>query len=147
MWAMTAEAAGWWSRVGATLIDSLVGVAAFAVLFGIAALLDAAGVPTLLFLPFSVGGILALWVIPAIWMARTNGRTIGKRAAGIRVVRVSGAPTTLGWSLLREVLVKGVLSLLIVLDPLWALWDRENRTLHDIVAGSRVLRERPEVAV
>jgi uncharacterized RDD family membrane protein YckC len=74
-------------------------------------------------------------------MARTNGASIGKRATGIRVVRTSGAPTGFWWSLLRELPVKMMLSLLVVLDPLWPLWDPEKRALHDMVVGSRVVRD------
>jgi len=40
--------------------------------------------------------------------------------------------------LLRELPVKAILTLTIVLDQLWPLWDRENRALHDIVVNSRV---------
>ena len=139
----TPPLASWGSRVGAYVIDYLIGVAAFVVLFAIAAGLEAAGVPTAGFIPFSGGAFLSIWLIPAITMARTNGQTIGKRALRIRVVRTSGAPTGFGWSLLREGPVKAVLAMLLVVDQLWPLWDRENRALHDMVVKSRVVRDRP----
>ena len=135
--------ASWGSRVGAYVIDTSIAGAAYVVLFLIAAGLDLAGAPLLVFIPFSGGGVLVFWLLPAIFMARTNGQTIGKRALGIRVVRTSGATTGFGWSLAREGPVKFLLSLLFVVDQLWPLWDRENRALHDFVVRSRVVREQP----
>ena len=46
------------------------------------------------------------------------------------------------WSLLREWPVKSLLNLLLVLDQLWPLWDRENRAIHDMIVGSRVVADR-----
>ena len=42
-------------------------------------------------------------------MARTNGKTLGRMAMGIRVVRASGEPVTFGYAMLREVAVKVLL--------------------------------------
>ena len=42
-------------------------------------------------------------------MARTNGKTLGRMAMGIRVVRANGEPMTFGWAMLREVVVKALL--------------------------------------
>jgi uncharacterized RDD family membrane protein YckC len=131
--------AGWGSRVGAYVVDYSIAGAIYFVSFMIAAGLDAAGAPLAIFIPFSGGGVLVFWLLPAIWMARTNGQTIGKRALGIRVVRTSGARTGFGWSLLREGPVKLLLSLLFFVDQLWPLWDRENRAVHDFVMRSRVV--------
>ena len=83
-------------------------------------------------------------------MARTNGKTLGRMAMGIRVVRASGEPVTFGWAMLREVAVKVLLfgfagsltfGLVNLADALWPLWDDENRALHDFVVNSRVVRD------
>ena len=42
-------------------------------------------------------------------MARTNGKTLGRMATGIRVIRADGQPMTFGFAMLREVLVKALL--------------------------------------
>jgi uncharacterized RDD family membrane protein YckC len=149
--------AGWWSRVGAQLIDGLiVGVGA-----------------TILFLPLVAAGLTVdtdagwaalvaagiLWVLclaiaallyaPAM-MARTNGRTLGRMALNIRVVRASGERITFGYAVLREVVVKwllfGILGALTggiaqLIDYLWPLWDEQNRCLHDMIVDSRVVRD------
>jgi uncharacterized RDD family membrane protein YckC len=86
-------------------------------------------------------------------MRLTDGQTLGKMAARIRVVRTDGQAMTFRRAVWREAVVKiglvdaiglvavvgGVLSLVVgVLDSLWPLWDRENRALHDMLAGTRV---------
>ena len=134
--------AGWWSRVGALLIDGLIiGTGSIILLIAITA-------------PFSVGffadenvGIVSIVVgllfatlcvtivaflyAPAM-MARTNGQTLGRMALGIRVVRAKGQPMTFGFAMLREVPVKALLfgiaasltfGLASLADALWPLWD------------------------
>jgi len=90
--------AGWWSRVLATVIDSIAGLFAFGILLGIAAGIQAAGAPLALYIPFSATAVLSLWILPAVVMAITNGQSLGMVVAQIRVVRTSGEPAlaTLG---------------------------------------------------
>jgi uncharacterized RDD family membrane protein YckC len=151
--------AGWWSRVGAQVIDGLiVGIGGALLMIAITA-------------PFSVGffvddgvgivaiiigllvavvcvAIVALLYAPAL-MARTNGRTLGRMATGIRVVRADGKPIDFGFAMLREVVVKTLLfgvagtltgGLANLADVLWPLWDEENRALHDFVVNTRTIR-------
>ena len=37
-------------------------------------------------------------------------------------------------------LIPPALWLVSLLDDLWPLWDRENRAIHDMLAGTRVVR-------
>jgi len=152
--------AGWWSRVGATLIDgliisvgALIILAIFGSVFSIGFLgSDEAGIASLV-----VGlilGVVAVAIVSLIYaplmMARTNGKTLGRMATGIRVVRASGEPITFGFAMLREVAVKALLfgvagsftaGLANLLDVLWPLWDDENRALHDFVVDTRTVKE------
>jgi uncharacterized RDD family membrane protein YckC len=152
--------AGWWSRLGAALIDSLiigVGAVIIVVLFGAVfsiGFVDSndTGIVSLvvgLMLSFLAIAIVALLYAP-LMMERTNGKTLGRMAMGIRVVRANGEPMTFGWAMLREVAVKallfGVLGSLTfglpnLADVLWPLWDDENRALHDFVVDTRVVRD------
>jgi uncharacterized RDD family membrane protein YckC len=152
--------AGWWSRVGAALIDGIiivVGAILITILFGSVfsigfAASDQAGAVSLvvgLMLAFLAIAIISLLYAP-LMMARTNGRTLGRMALGIRVVRARGEPMTFGWAMLREVAVKallfGVLSSLTfglasLADALWPLWDDENRALHDFIVDTRVVQD------
>ena len=152
--------AGWWSRVGAALIDTLiVGVGGLILLLAITAPFsigffagEDAGFVSLvvgLFLAIICVSIVALLYAPAL-MARTDGKTFGRMALGIRVVRAKGQPMTFGFAMLREVAVKTLLSgiassltagLATLADVLWPLWDEENRALHDLIVDTRVIRD------
>jgi uncharacterized RDD family membrane protein YckC len=91
--------------------------------------------------------VVALLYAPAL-MARTNGKTLGRMAVGIRVIRADGGEMSFGFAMLREVLVKSLLvgalasvtfGLAYLLDVLWPLWDEENRALHDFVVNTRTI--------
>src|SRR5687768_14785185 len=86
--------AGWWRRAGAQVIDGLIiGIGALIVL----SILGAAGlsvdgdggavafVVALLFAVLAIA-VVALLYAPLL-MARTNGKTLGRMAMGIRVIR------------------------------------------------------------
>ena len=151
--------AGWWSRVGAALIDGvIIGLGSIVLLIALTA-------------PFSIGfwggeevGIVSLivgllfatlcvtivaFIYAPTMMARTNGQTLGRMVVGIRVVRAKGQPMSFGFAMLREVAVKALLfgvvssltfGLASLLDVLWPLWDEENRALHDFIVDTRVIR-------
>jgi uncharacterized RDD family membrane protein YckC len=151
---------GWWPRVWAQVIDGLIVGAGAAVLlvaitapfsigffagndFGIVALIVG------LLIAVLCVSVVALLYAPAM-MARTNGKTLGRMALGIRVVRANGKPIDFGFAMLREVVVKTLLfgiagsltgGLANLADVLWPLWDEENRCLHDFVVDTRVIRD------
>ena len=69
-----------------------------------------------------------------------NGQTLGKQAAGIRVVRDDGRPITLATAFVRDVLLKFVVGNVTfgigwIVDSLWPLGEKENRALHDLAVG------------
>jgi uncharacterized RDD family membrane protein YckC len=149
---------GWWRRAGALVIDGFIVAIGATILFvaitapfsigffandtvGIVAVLVGA-----LFAVLCVS-IVALLYAPAM-MARTNGKTLGRIALGIRVIRADGRPITFWFAALREVIIKSLLvgvvssftfGLASLLDVLWPLWDEENRALHDFVVNTRVV--------
>ena len=149
--------AGWGRRAIAQVIDGIIisigAVVVFAVLAALGLTVDTDGGAA----AFIVGALVAvvafslvaLLYAPAM-MSRTNGKTVGRMAMGIRVIRAGGEPITFGFALLREVLVKSLLVGLVssatfglawLLDILWPLWDEENRALHDFVVNSRVVKD------
>jgi uncharacterized RDD family membrane protein YckC len=102
-----------------------------------------------LMLGFLAVAIVALLYAP-LMMDRTNGKTLGRMAMGIRVVRANGQPITFGFAMLREVAVKALLfglagsltfGLANLADVLWPLWDDENRALHDFLVDTRTVRD------
>ncbi|MBI5309995.1 MAG: RDD family protein [Actinobacteria bacterium] len=152
------ELSGWWRRVGATLIDGLlIGVAAsiLSAIFGgfNDSDLAASGDGASFYFDYNGIGILInivvyIALVPLI-MSRTDGRTVGKMATGIRVVREDGEPVDFGFALIREIAIKyflfGVLAIFTLYiatfaNYLWPLWDDQHRALHDKLAKSRVVR-------
>ena len=145
------EPAGWWRRVGATLLDGLIiGVIAAIIGTVISTSLDASedGATVI-----GIGlGLAIAGVYYGLLMSREgehNGQTWGKQATDIRVVRLDGERFTVGYALMRELLVKtilfgyvAILTLYIatLLNYLWPLWDVQNRALHDKVARTLVRR-------
>ncbi len=77
---------------------------------------------------------LAVFGVQAWLLIAFAGTTLGKLAAGLHVVRLSGGPVGLGWALARAVL------LILVVPAL--MWDRNHRGLHDRAADTIVLESR-----
>ncbi len=147
----------WWRRVLAYVLDGLV-------IFVVQNIISLAlGRGTTIVRHQSEGhrldSLLITLVVATVyygaWMARTNGRTLGKLALGIRVSRTDGRAMTVTRAVWRQVviihlipglidlpgrppLLELLLSVLVFADVLWPLWDRENRALHDMAAGTRV---------
>lgn len=133
--------AGWWRRVGATVIDLVVLTVPWVVVFVVIA-------------PFSADAALAvgLLLLPSgplyyIALIAKTGQTVGNRVVGTRVVvaRTGAVP---GWGkaagLYFMALLLMVLSVLFVglssfVDILWPLWDDDRQTLHDKAVGTIVV--------
>lgn len=89
-------------------------------------------------------------------MLRVKGQTLGDMAVGARVQTVDGSRLSYVRSFIRWAvqfalaapvlivsLVPAAVFALIVpflVDTLWPLWDKSNRTLHDIAVGSVVVQ-------
>lgn len=135
------DAAGIGSRFLAFGVDVLVlGVVI------VAALLIALGLA-----PDGVAGLLAvvlLGLVPllltigyfAISEALTAGRTLGKRALGLRVIRLDGAAPGLREALIRN--IARILDMALGLGVVVMFFDRRSRRLGDLAAGTVVVRER-----
>ena len=93
------------------------------------------------------GGFLIdlIWVVYTGLMVGSGGQTVGNKAVHTRVVdgRTGGQPG-MGKGFGRAAAQAVLLQLLVVpwiLDCLWPLWDGDNQTLHDKMAGTVVLRD------
>lgn len=127
--------AGWWQRVGASLLDNyLVGLA-------LELIVSWSGSSALR----TIGGLIALaWALYNAYLAGKTGQSYGKRAIGIRLARMEdGLPVGGGYGLLRW-LMNTVFWLLCVipgvLNYLWPLWDAKHQTWSDKIANSVVVR-------
>ena len=120
----TLQYADFWSRFAAALIDSIVLIIP-GIIFGVA------------FRFF--GGLLLTFLYHWLFVAYWNGFTLGKRALNIRVARPDGSPADSGVAAARSGM-RLVSGFALLLGFLWALWDPEKRTWHDMVADTRVFR-------
>ena len=135
--------AGWWSRVGAYLLDALVLVGPLLIVVFLALAVagdDEGGVWA--FVGFMYLATLALPFVYFSLMHGSSGQTLGKRALGIRVVDEDGGAIGYGRAFGRYAItfLFGIFALPVLLDYLWPLWDGKNQALHDKVVGSVVVR-------
>lgn len=143
--------AGLGSRVHAAIVDGLIRTALGIGLFFVAAFLAGMAGASESTLPFVVvlgilGAVFVTFGYDAVFEMRWSGRSPGKKSAGIRVVKQSGAP--IGG---REVAIRTVMRLVDALPTAYmtgavsVLLDKHNRRLGDIAAGTVVVREHAEV--
>jgi len=125
----TAPRAGFWIRMGALLIDTiLIGI--------IIAILDS---PDQLWLIALAGYGAVMW--------KLKGTTIGGLVCGLKVVRRDGAEINWDTAIVRA--LGCFLSMVVVgLGFLWIVFDEDRQAWHDKIAGTLVVRTtRPESLV
>lgn len=148
--------AGWWRRVGAAVLDGLIGwvfiIPGAVVLFagptevnfredgfeGSGFYEEPTGATlAIAVLLYAIGGIAYL-VIYCRMLGK--GATWGRKAAGYRVLDARTLqPIGTGRAVGRY--FAAILSALpCYLGFLWPLWDAENRTFHDMLVGTRAVR-------
>lgn len=151
-----ANYAGWWRRVGAWIIDGIIGwvfiLPGAAVLFAGPREInfrsdgfDGAGFyeePTSTTLTIAILLYLVGFVVYLVIYCRMLGKgaTWGRKAAGYRVLdERTMQPIGTGRAVGRYFAT--ILSAMpCYLGLLWPLWDRENRTFHDMIVRTRAIR-------
>jgi uncharacterized RDD family membrane protein YckC len=121
--------AGFWQRVGAAVLDTLVLL-----------------VPSIILLLIFKQGALYTLLSTIMSLAYftyfeggATGQTVGKRALGIRVYDFrQGGPIGYGRGLLRQI-GKYLSAIPFGLGYLWMLWDKEKQCWQDKIAGSVVV--------
>jgi uncharacterized RDD family membrane protein YckC len=146
----------WWRRISAVAIDFFPVALVIEVLFGMlgyGSLLGSGTKPGV-----GVAAIIGVCSIAFYFgcvMTLTNGQTLGKWLLGMRVTTSDEHAPRLWRVVWREAIVKvallavfvnvggllGVIGfLLIFVDGIWAVWDADRRPLHDVLAGTRVVK-------
>ncbi len=120
--------AGFWLRAGAYMIDGI--------------LVAIASVILNLILPASVSVVARLLLSAGYFTlmpVHVQGRTLGKMAAGVAIVRDDGSPLTYGRAFARWLgyLVSGIT---LCLGFVCAAFTPRKRALHDYIADTRVVR-------
>jgi uncharacterized RDD family membrane protein YckC len=151
--------AGWWSRVGAQLLDLLfVWLPASALLLApilaAEAARDGSGTETAWLIVSIVAVFVAigahLFYAPLLMKrkGKRNGQSWGKQICGIRVIRADGEQMRFSDAAMRQIIYKSfgllVASTFVpifpwILDYLWPTWDEQHRALHDLAADTRVV--------
>lgn len=87
--------------------------------------------------------LFAAMIAPAIYyptmLTRTNGQTIGKRIAGIQVVRRDGKPITLWDGFLRCFVGYPMSATFLGLGFMWSVYDKNGQSWHDMTADTLVI--------
>lgn len=144
--------AGFWRRVAAYLIDSLI-VGVSLMLFGamLGVVLAVGGRLEVLDNPGMEGalnllGVFVLWLYFALFESSSRQATIGKLALGLRVTDLAGRRIGFGRATGR--FFGGFISSLILcIGYMMAGWTSRKQTLHDMMAGSLVVRRSGQAAL
>jgi len=147
----TVVVVGFWRRLGAALIDlAIITPAALAVIW-LAGKLTGVHVPRGLdfwldlvlasdpALMMAVGLTIAVAALYVLVFQILHARTLGMRVLRMRVIDVYGDPPSPARCLARTFGYIGAAGTLL-LGFLWIGFDREKRGLHDVIAGTYVIR-------
>ena len=132
--------AGLGSRLVGALIDSLLkGLILFALwIVSAAATPDAGGFIIALLI---IASFVVYWGYDVAFETLASGRTPGKRAAGLRVVRMGGEPVGFLTSAIRN-LLRLIDMHFFAVGAFIILFSQRNQRLGDLAAGTLVVRER-----
>jgi uncharacterized RDD family membrane protein YckC len=128
----TGPRAGFWQRVGASLVDTIVLLVVFFILY---AVLKGIGIALAILIQISYY---------VYFEGGPTGATLGKRAVGIRVIDTdTGGPIGYGRAFIRWIgrLVSSFPWIIpfLYLGYLWMLWDKEKQCWHDKFASDYVV--------
>lgn len=128
------QEAGFWIRLGASLLDGIIVGIPLAI---IALILTGDGTSNLF---TNTTSFLYSLLLPIFW----NGQTIGKRICGIRIRRVDDhLGPGLGTMLLRNVVSGVVYGLTLgigsIVSICMVIFREDKRSLHDCIAGTEVV--------
>ncbi|MFC4101682.1 RDD family protein [Paenibacillus xanthanilyticus] len=136
---MYAIPVGFWARLGGVLMDGLI----FFIPFGFIGLLIFGEWNGNKAWSYSVDALSYLYMIflPLLW----GGRTLGKKAIGARIIRVSGQPLGIGTMLLRTV-VSNILyavtfGIVLMISAIMVGVRDDKRSVHDFIAGTQVVAD------
>ncbi|MEW6477714.1 MAG: RDD family protein [Actinomycetota bacterium] len=134
--------AGVGSRMVATLVDYLIKVVILFALWLIGGVFASEGAGGFVAAVGVLAAFLVLFGYDVAFETLASGRTPGKRAAGLRVVRLGGEPVGFMASAVRNLLRLIDMQLLYAVGAACVLFTARNQRLGDLAAGTLVVRER-----
>ncbi|WP_332634273.1 RDD family protein [Halalkalibacter flavus] len=134
---MVERPAGFWVRVGASILDVIVvsgTIFILAALFGLTQ--DAREIVD------GIGNLLYSLLLPVLWY----GYTVGKRLLGIRIVKLDGSNVGFGTMLLRVIVAGFVyaitLMIAFIVSAFMVAFRKDKRSIHDMIAKTYVTYEK-----
>jgi uncharacterized RDD family membrane protein YckC len=144
---LSVDVAGLGSRMIAALIDTAIQIG---MVFGLGFLLAGVGnsvggsADVTVIVVYLVGLFATIWGYYPLFEGFWKGRTPGKRAQRLRVVKTDGQPVTAGPVLVRNLLrIVDFLPFYYVVGVITMILSRRSQRLGDLAAGTIVVRERP----
>lgn len=132
---MNYQKASFWRRLGAALVDGIIVGVAGTILGAIVGMAGSTNP--------SVSNGLSMLVSIAYYIAtymNMEGRTLGKKLLNIQVIKKDGTPMTDPFTIIvRDVVGKFISALVLLLGYIWMLFDKNNQTWHDKIAGTYVI--------
>src|SRR5690625_4597868 len=131
---------GFWIRFAALLLDAiLIGVTISISIFIFNLDTSDLAVQT----GESLISLLYFVLVPVLWY----GYTVGKRLAGIRIVKMDGSNVTIGTILLRYVITGFIyglsLGIALIVSIFMVALREDKRAIHDLIAGTYVTYNKP----
>ena len=133
---------GFWRRVAASLIDSVIlGVvgAILGIVLGVAMVSGGTDDTEVVELTGNVVGIFLGWLYYALMESSSKQATIGKMVMGIKVTDLEGNQISFARASGRH-FGKIISSLILAIGYLMMLWTEKKQTLHDKMAGCLVVK-------
>jgi uncharacterized RDD family membrane protein YckC/Tfp pilus assembly major pilin PilA len=135
--------AGFWLRLVAAIIDGIIlNVVIWVVSFTMIAVASAGGNSSVIIaatVATYIFSIVGNWLYFALMESSSKQATVGKMALGLKVVDEQGERIGFGRATGRH-FGKLISSLIIGIGFLMAAWTRKRQALHDLMAGSLVVR-------
>ena len=142
-WPMGMDYAGFGQRVLAYIIDGLLVSMSYGIVSAIPSLLYSLdpGLDEVAAVFLCLGQLILfpLFFWYYVFFPARSGQTLGKRIMGIKIVSADGDSPGVGRCLVR-LIGYWISGLILYIGFLMPLWDEENRALHDMIAGTRVIR-------
>jgi uncharacterized RDD family membrane protein YckC len=139
--ALFVDTAGLGSRMIALIIDSLI---QSALVIALSIILASIGQGTVVGVFFVIVVFVILWGYFPLFEILWGGRTPGKRAQRLRVVRTDGQPAGAGPILVRNIIrIADFLPGFYAVGSISILVSRRHQRLGDLAAGTMVVHERP----
>ena len=87
---------------------------------------------------------IVLAVADLILLPAVSGQSVGKMFAGIRIVGIDGSPARIKKLVIRQTIGYFLVGITLGLSFLISAFSRSGRALHDLIAGTVVIRGRKE---